>query len=191
MPRDIRPPSLSESETRTLKFLLDKAGQSQPEALAQHAKERARERREAAQLEAKVRAEEKLSRRLTELRLDIDRATAALYQKAESGVEYRHVASKLQELSEKLPGFSYFNTRADNVDYDALMLLGELALDMYRASTKTKSFGNKSLRERMEAAGIPSIGPGPPEGPGNPSDGRAQLAQAIVRAGRRRRGEEQ
>jgi hypothetical protein len=191
MPRDtirsINP--LSETEARTLQFLLDKAGQSQPAALEQRAKEREKERKAQAKLEAKVRAEEKLSRRLTELRLDIDRATAALYEKAESGVAFRHVATKLQEYGEKLPGFSFFNTQSDNVDYAQLLLLAELGLEMYQAGTKQKSSG-RSLRERMQSVKI-DVGPdGPGEGGAAP-DNRAQLAQAIVRAGRRRRGEEQ
>jgi hypothetical protein len=55
-------------------------------------------------------------------------------------------------------------------------------------ATKPKS-GKPPLCERIEAAGIPSIGMDIPGG-GAPLDGRAAMAQAIVRAGRRRRGEE-
>ena len=174
MPRDLKPANpqpLSETEERTLRFLLQKRAQTLPAALAQHAKEQEKERKDLEKIEAKARAEQKLSRRLMELRLDLDRATQALYQKSESGVAFRHVAGKLQEFGSWCRRLSYFNTAADNLDYDHLLLLGELALEMYQASTKPKS-GGKSLRARMESVSI-NVGMDAP-GAGGPTDDRAQ-----------------
>ena len=61
------------------------------------------------------------------------------------------------------------------------MLLGEIALSMYEASTRPKG---RPLRERMEGVEV-SIGPDVP-GPGDASDPRAALAQAIIAAGQPR-----
>jgi hypothetical protein len=85
-----------------------------------------------------------------------------------------------------VPSQSFFDTQHDTLDRDQIMLLAEIGLSLFEASTKSK--GDKSLREKMENVRV-DIGPDP-GGDGGPPDSRAALAQAIVRAGRRRRGEE-
>jgi hypothetical protein len=189
MPRDLRPidPSpLSETEARTLRFLLDKSAQSQPEALEQRAKERALERKLRAKREAMAREEGRRSEELATLRINIDTVSAKIHELAPSGVAWRFVDEGLQKLATLAPSQGFFGTRSDNLDRDQIMLLAEIGLAVFEASTKQKS--GPSLREKMQGVEI-NIGPSPPEGPGSPSDGRAQLAAAIVNAGRKRRGE--
>jgi hypothetical protein len=82
-----------------------------------------------------------------------------------------------------VPKQSFFNSRFDSFDRDQIMLLGEIALSMYEASTRPKG---RPLRERMEGVEV-SIGPDVP-GPGDASDPRAALAQAIIAAGQKARG---
>ena len=184
MPRD--PIPLSETEQFQLQRLLDKSGQSLATARAARDKEREEELRLRARQDKLAREEARLSKRLAELRIDIDTVTAEIYKISPSGVAYRHVAGKLQEFGDRVPNLSFFNTSHDTVDRDFLLLLGSLALDMYQQSTRPK--GGKSLRERMENVTV-DVGRDAP-GAGGPSDGRAELAAQIVQAGRRRRGEE-
>jgi uncharacterized protein (DUF4415 family) len=184
MPKDRMP--LSETETFQLNRLLDRSGQSLAAAEAARAKERDQEARLRARQDRLAAQEAKLSKRLAELRIDIDVVSGQLYQIAPSGVAYRHVAGKLQEFGDRVPSLSFFNTSHDNMDRKQLMLLGELALEMYEQAARPKG---KPLREKMAGVGEIGVGPDAP-GVGGPSDDKAAMAQAIIRAGRRRRGEE-
>jgi hypothetical protein len=185
MPRELRPVNprpLSESEQYQLQQLLDRSGQSLAAAEAQRTKER--------ELEAKLRArqdklaaeEARLSKRLAELRVDIDCVSAEIYRLAPSGVAFRHVNERLQQLGTLVPKQSYFNTQFDTMDREAIQLLAEIGLSLFEASTRPKG---RPLRERMEDVKV-DIGPG---GPGDASDPRAAMAAAIISAGRRARGE--
>jgi hypothetical protein len=185
-PRDLNPTPLSESEQFQLNRLLARTGESLSGARQRREEELALERKLQAKRDRLANAEAKLSKRLAELRIDIDTVSAEIYKIAPSGVAYRHVASRLQEFGDRLPSFSYFNTQADTLDRSQLMLLAEIALSIFEQNTKPK--GGKPLRERMEAAGIPSIGLDAP-GAGAPTDDRSKLAAGIVQAGKRRRGE--
>jgi hypothetical protein len=189
MPRELRPINprpLTESEEHTLRSLLDRSGQSLAAAEAQRTKER--------ELEAKLRArqdklaaeEARLSKRLAELRVDIDVVTAEIYKIAPSGVAFRHVADRLQEFGAVVPKQSYFNSAQDNMTRDQLMLLGEIALNMYEQAARPK--GSRPLRERMKGIGV-EIGPDGPDGPGDATDPRAAMARAIILAGKKARGE--
>ena len=135
----------------------------------------------------KAAAEAKYSKRVAELRIDCDVISAEIHKISPSGVAWRFVDEGLQKLAKLAPTQTFFGTRIDSLDRDALMLFAEIGLAVFEASAKQKS--GPSLRERMEAAGIPNVGPDPPEGPGGPSDGRAQLAAAIIQSGKKRRGE--
>jgi hypothetical protein len=187
MPRDLRPTSsLDPSEEMTLRRLLDKRALSEPEALAARAKERERERKLQAQLDRKAALEAKWSKRVAELRIDCDVISAEIHKTSPSGVAWRFVDEGLQKLAKLAPTQSFFGTRSDTLNRDQIMLLAEIGLAVFEASTKQKS--GKSLREKMQGIEV-NIGPSPPEGPGSPSDSRAQLAAAIVAAGKKRRNE--
>jgi hypothetical protein len=186
MPKDIRP--LDPGEEMTLRRLLARSGESLHEAQQRHAKEIEQERRLEAKRDRMAREEARLSKRLAELRVDIDCVSAEIHKTAApSGVAWRFVNERLQEYGELATKQSFFNTPHDTLDRDALMLLAQIGLSLFEHAAKPKS-GKPPLRERMEAAGIPSIGMDVPGG-GAPSDGRAALAQAIINSGRKRRGE--
>jgi hypothetical protein len=188
MPRDLRPVNsqpLSESEEYQLRRLLDRRSQSLPEAQAQRDRERERERRLEEKRDRLAAAEAKLSKRIAELRIDIDTVSAEIFKIAPSGVAFRHVAGKLQEFGDRAPSFSYFNTQADTLDRDQLMLLAEIALAVFEMDTRPKG---KSLREKMQNVAI-NIGLDAPGDGGAAPDNRAALARAIVEAGKKRRGE--
>ena len=172
---------MSESEEYQLRSLLDRSGQSLAAAEAQRTKER--------ELEAKLREksdrlaarEAKLSKRLAELRIDIDVVSSQIYQIAPHATAFRHVSQRLQEYGERVPSLPWFNTAADNLDRDQLMLLAEIGLSMYEAASRPKG---RPLREKMKGVAV-DIGPGGPDGAGDASDPRAALAQAIIAAARK------
>ena len=191
MPRDIRsvnPMPLTATEEAQLMRLLDRSGQSLSEAQARHDKERAKERKLQAKRDKLAAEESRLSKRLAELRIDLDVVSGEIYKLAPSGVAFRFVNERLQQLAEIAPKQSYFNTPHDTLDREQLKLLGEIGLAMFEEATRPKGKG-KSLRQRMEGikaeAGL--------DGPNAqaPPDDRAALAQAIINAGRKRRGETQ
>jgi hypothetical protein len=66
------------------------------------------------------------------------------------------------------------------------MLLAEIGLAIFEMNTKQKA--GPSLRQKMESVKI-DIGQDAP-GAGGPTDDRAAMAQRIIAAGRKRRGEE-
>jgi site-specific recombinase len=186
MPRELRPinpRALSESEEHTLRSLLDRSGQSLAAAEAQRARERDQERRLRARQDKLAAEEARLSKRLAELRVDIDTVTAEIYKIAPSSVSFRHVAGKLQEFGDRVPSLSFFNTSADNMDRKQLMLLGEIALSLYEQAARPKG---KPLREKMKGVAV-DIGPGGPDGAGDASDPRVALAQAAIAAARKAR----
>ena len=187
MPRDhlrpVRP--LSESEEYQLRQLLDRRAQSLPAAQEQRDRERVLEAKLQAKRDRLAADEARLSKRLAELRIDIDCVSAEIYKISPHATAFRHVAGRLQEYGDRVPNFSWFNTAADNLDRGQLMLLGEIALSLHAQATKPKG---RPLRERMESVKV-DIGPDAP-GAGGPSDGKAEMAAAIIKAGRRRRGEE-
>ena len=188
MPRELRPVNprpLSEVEEHTLRSLLDRRSQTLPEAQAARDKERALERKLREKSDRLAAREAALSRRLAELRIDLDVVTGQLYQLASSGTAFRFANEGLQKLAEIIPTQSYFNTSHDTMDRDALMLIGQIALSLHKQATKPKG---RPLREKMQGVDI-SIGQDAPNA-GGPSDGRAELAARIIQAGRRRRGEE-
>jgi hypothetical protein len=182
--RNLNP--LSESEQFHLNRLLARLGENQSEALQRREKERDLEAKLQARRDKLAAEEARLSKRLAELRVDIDCVSAEIYKIAPSGVAYRHVASRLNEFRDLAQKQSFFNSPADTLDRSHLQLLAEICLSIFEMNTRPK--GGKSLRERMEAANIPKIGPDVVGG-GGPTDDRAVLAKRIVDAGRRRRGE--
>lgn len=185
MPKDLLP--LNESERFQLNRLLDRSGQSLAQAEAQRARERDQEARLRARQDKLAREEAQLSRRLAQLRVDLDVVSSQIYQIAPHATAFRFVHERLQQLGTLLPKQSFFNSSRDNMDAEAIQLLAEIGLAMHRESTRPKK-GAKSLREKMESVAI-NIGPDAP-GAGAPSDDKAAMAQAIIRAGRRRRNEE-
>ena len=188
MPRELRPVNprpLSESEEYQLRALLDRSGRSLAEAQAARDRERDRERKLRERSDRLAAREAALSRRLAELRIDLDVVTSQLYQLAPSGVSFRFASEGLRKFGETIPTQSYFSSQHDTVDRDFLMLLGEIALSLHAQATKPRG---RPLREKMQGVDI-NIGQDAPNA-GGPADGRAELAAAIVRAGRRRRGEE-
>jgi hypothetical protein len=190
MPRDLRPVNptpLSESEEFQLKRLLDRRSQSLPEAQAQRDRERVEEARLRARQDKLAAEEARLARRLAQLHVDLDVVSSKLYQLAPSGIAFRTVNEQLKKLAELAPTQSFFNSRFDSLDQDQLMLLAEIGLAIFEMNTTPKG-GKSSLRERMQSVKV-DVGLDPADVPG-PSDSRAALAAAIVRAGRRRRGEE-
>jgi hypothetical protein len=187
MPRDLRPINptpLTESEQFQLNRLLARLGESQPEALQRRDKEVALERRLQAKRDKLAAEEARLSKRLAELRIDIDTVSAEIYKIAPSGVAHRHVASRLQEYGDLVTKQSFFNSPADTLDRNQIQLLAEICLSLFETNTK-KSTG-PSLRSRMEGVKI-DIGMDAP-GSDAPND-RTALAKRIVDAGRKRRGE--
>ena len=91
---------------------------------------------------------------------------------------------QLQKLGTLVPSQSFFNSRFDTLDQTQIRLLAEIGLSLFEASTRLK--GGKPLRERMADVKV-DIGR---DVVSAPSDDKAAMAAAIVRAGRRRRGEE-
>lgn len=189
MPRDtirsLNP--LSETEQRTLQFLLDRSGQSMAEAEAERSKERERERKLRAQLDRKAALEARWAKRLASLHVDLDVISAKLFQSAPSGIAFRTVNEQLQKLADLVPTQSFFNSQFDTFDQSQIMLLAEIGLAVFEASAKQKS--GPSLRQKMQSVKI-DVGRDAPGGGAAPDD-RSALAAAIVRAGRRRRGEEE
>ena len=188
MPRDLRSPNpspLSESEEFQLKRLLDRRAQSLPEAQAARDKERAQERRLQEKRDKLAAEKSRLAKRLAQLHVDLDVASAEIYKLSPSGTAFRFVNERLQQLGDIVPKQSFFNTRFDTLDQKQLLLLGEIALSLFEANARPK--GGKPLRERMENIKV-DIGPGGPDGPGDPSDDRAAMARAILEAGRKARG---
>ena len=181
MPRDIRPTSsLDPSEEMTLRRLLDKRALSEPEALAARAKDRERERRLQAKLDRKAAAEAKYSKRVAELRIDCDVISAEIHQTAPSGVSWRFVDEGLQKLAKLAPAQSFFGTRSDNLDRDALMLFAEIGLAVFEREHQTKIRRRRCART-WQAAGIPDVGQAlPAKALVAPPDNRAALAAAIV-----------
>jgi hypothetical protein len=186
MPRDLNPTPLTESEEYQLKRLLDRGGQSLPEAQAQRDRERELEAKLQARRDKLAAEEARLSKRLAELHVDIDTVSAEIFKIAPSGIAFRTVSKQLAELGELAPKQSFFNTPFDTLSRDQIQLLAEIGLSLFEAGSRGK--GGPSLRERMQSVNI-DVGPGPLERPGGPSDNRAQLAQAIINAGKKRRGE--
>ena len=188
MPRDhlrpVNPRPLSESEQYQLQQLLDRSGQSLAAAQEQRDRERDQERRLRARQDKLAREEARLSKRLAELRIDIDTVTAELYRTAPSGVAFRFANAGLQKLAEIIPTQSYFNTSHDTMDRAALLRIGQIALSLHEATTKPRG---RPLREKMENVRI-DVGRDAPGGDA-PND-RAAMAAAIVNAGRKRRGEQ-
>jgi hypothetical protein len=172
MPKD--PTPLTESERFQLNRLLDRSGQS-PKERELEAKLRARQDKLAAE-------EAKLSKRLAELRIDLDCTTAEIYKIAPSGVAFRDVAAKLAEFGERAPSLSFFNTPADNLDRHQLMLLGEIALSAFEANSRPKG---KPLRDRMQGVRV-DVGPDSP-GDDGPPDSPAAMAQRILAAAKKAR----
>ena len=183
MPKDLRP--LSETEQFQLDRLLDRSGQSLAEAQRERDRGRDREARLRARSDRLAAEEARLARRLAQLRVDLDVCTAELYRIAPSGTAFRFANEGLQKLAAIIPGQSYFNTSHDFMDRDALMLIGEIALSLHAQATKPRG---KPLREKM--AGVGEIGVGQDAPGGAAPNDRAALAAAIIKAGRRRRGEE-
>jgi hypothetical protein len=144
------PSPLPESEEFQIKRLLDRRSQSLPEAQAHRDKERVQEARLQARRDKLAAEEARLSKRLAELRVDIDCVSAEIYKLAPSGVAFRHVAGKLKEFGERAPSLSFFNTPADNLDRDQLMLLAEM-LSMYQQNARPKG---KPLREKMQGVAV-------------------------------------
>ena len=154
MPRELRPINprpLSESEEHQLRSLLDRSGQSLAAAEAQRARERDQERRLRARQDKLAAEEARLSKRLAELRVDIDTVTAEIYKIAPSGVAYRHVAGRLQEFGAIIPTQSYFNTSHDNMDRKQLMLLGEIALSLYEQAAQLSDTDAEFLSVYLES----------------------------------------
>jgi hypothetical protein len=178
---------LSESEQFQLNRLLARTGENLAEATRRREKELALQAKLQAKRDKLAAEEAALSRRLSELRIDIDCVSAEIHKIAPSGISWRFVNDRLQQFGDLVTKQSFFGTRSDNLDRDQIQLLGELALAIFEMNTKPK--GGRPLRERMESVKI-DVGLDPGDVPGGPSDGRAALAQAIVRAGRRARGEE-
>ena len=188
MPRDLKPINptpLTEAEQYQLNRLLDRRAESLPEAQARREKERARERRLQEKRDKMAAEEARLSKRLAELRVDLDVVSAEIFQLASSGVAFRSVNEQLQKLATLVPTQSFFNTRYDTFDRSQIKLLGEIALSMYEAEARPKG-GGRPLRERMKSV---KAEVGLDAGAAAPPDDRAALAAAIVQAGRRRRGE--
>ena len=183
MPRDPMP--LTEQEQFTLRRLLDKRSQTLPEAQQERDRERDREARLQAKQAKLVAEEQKLSRRLAQLHVDIDCVSAELFRLAPSGVSFRFVNERLQQLNTLVPTQSFFNTRFDNLDQKQIQLLAEIGLATFEAATHPK--GRKTLREKMAGIEV-SVGQDAPDA-GGPSDGRAALAAAIIAAGKKRRNE--
>lgn len=182
--RPVDPRPLSKSEQYQLRSLLDRSGQSLAEAEAQRDRERDQERRLREKSDRLAAQEAKLSRRLAELRVDLDVCTAELYRTAPSGVAFRHVSQRLEQLAELVPKQSYFNSQFDTMDRAQIQLLAEIGLSLFEAAAHPK--GRKTLRERMQGVDV-NIGLDAVDGA--PND-KAAMAAAIVRAGRRRRNEE-
>jgi hypothetical protein len=99
---------LSETEARTLQFLLDKRSQSLPEAQAQRDRDRERERKLQAQLDKKAALEARYSKRVAELRIDCDVISAEIHKISPSGVAWRFVDEGLQKLAKLAPTQSFF-----------------------------------------------------------------------------------
>ena len=189
MPRELRPINptrpLSELEEHTLRMLLDRSGQSLAAAEAQRTKER--------ELEAKLRArqdklaveEARLAKRLAQLHVDLDVVSAEIYRLAPSGVSFRFVNERLQQLGTLVPKQSYFNTQFDTMDRDQLLLLAEIGLAMYQDSVRPR--GKAPLREKMQGVAV-EVGPGGPDGPGDASDPRAATVRAILAAAEKAKG---
>jgi hypothetical protein len=192
MPRDhlrsLNPPPLSESELFQLNRLLDRRGQSLPEAQAARDKERAQERRLQEKRDKLAAEEARLSKRLAELHVDIDCVTAEIFKIAPSGVAFRYVAGKLQEFGKLAQSFSSFNTPADNLDRNQLMLFAEIGLAMFKASTRPAP-GVPSLRQRMQNVSVDIGIDAPTQGGGDINESRAAMAAAIIAAGKKARGE--
>ena len=187
MPRDLKsvsPTPLTELEEYQLKRLLDRKSANLPEELAKRDRERAKEAKLQAKRDRMAAAEARLSKRLAELRIDIDVVSAEIYKIAPSSLAYRHVRERLEAFGDLVKTQSFFNTPHDTIDREHLMLLGELALDAFTRATKPKA--GKTLRERMEGVEV-KVGPDGPNG--QAPDDRAALAAAIIQAGKRRRNE--
>jgi hypothetical protein len=184
MPKD--PTPLSESEEFQLRSLLDKRSQSLPEAQAVRDRERDQERKLREKSDRLAAEEQKLSRRLAELRVDLDCVSAEIYKLAASGVAFRHVSERLMQLGDLIPQQSYFNSSRDSMNREAIQLLAEIGLALYLDGVRPK--GGKPLRERMREEGSVEVGPSGPGGNGT-DDPRTTLAAAIINAGRRARGE--
>jgi hypothetical protein len=185
MPRELRPINprpLSESEEYQLRQLLDRSGQSLAAAEAQRARERDQERRLREKSDRLAAREAKLSKRLAELRIDIDVVSSQIYQIAPHATAFRHVSQRLQEFAELVPTQSYFNSQHDTVDRNFLMLLGELALSMFEQAARPKG---EPLRVRMKGVAV-DIGPDSPGGDGSP-DSPAAMAQRILAAAKKAR----
>ena len=80
MPRDLNPTPLTESEEYQLKRLLDRGGQSLPEAQAQRDRERELEAKLQARRDKLAAEEARLSKRLAELHVDIDTVSAEIFK---------------------------------------------------------------------------------------------------------------
>lgn len=184
MPRDhlrpVDPRPLSQSEEFQLRQLLDRSGTSLAAAQEARDKERDQERRLRARQDKLAAEEARLSKRLAELRVDLDVVTAEIYKIAPSGVAFRHVAGKLQEFGDRVPGLSFFNTPVDNLDRKQLLLLGEIALSLHEQATRPKG---RPLREKMQDVRI-EVGRDAPGGDA-PND-RAAMAAAITAAGKKK-----
>jgi uncharacterized protein (DUF4415 family) len=94
MPKDIRP--LDPSEEMTLRRLLARSGESLHEAQQRHAKEIEQERRLEAKRDRMAREEARLSKRLAELRVDIDCVSAEIHKTSPSGVAWRFVDERVR-----------------------------------------------------------------------------------------------
>jgi uncharacterized protein (DUF4415 family) len=186
MPRELRPVNprpLTESEEHTLRSLLDRSGQSLAAAEAQRARERDQERRLREKSDRLAAREAKLSKRLAELRIDIDVVSSQIYQIAPHATAFRHVSQRLQEFAELVPTQSYFNSQHDTVDRNFLMLLGEIALSMHEQASRPRG---EPLRARMKGVGV-DIGPDSPGGDGGSPDSPAAMAQRILAAAKKAR----
>jgi hypothetical protein len=99
---------LSETEERTLRFLLDRRGKNLPEAQQRREKERTVEAWLRARQDKMAREEAQLSRRLAQLHVDLDVISAEIFKIAPSGIAFRTVSGQLQKLAELVPTQSFF-----------------------------------------------------------------------------------
>ena len=121
--------------------------------------------------------EQRLSRRLAQLHVDIDCVSAEIFRIAPSGVAFRDVSEKLQAFGELVKTHGYFNTRHD-ISREQIQLIAEIGLAMYQDASRPK--GAKSLREKMQGVEV-DVGPGSP-GDDVPPDSHAAMAQRILAA---------
>lgn len=183
-PRDLNPTPLSQSERYQLDRLLARSGENLAEATRRREKELALEAKLQAKRDKLAAEEARLAKRLAQLHVDLDVVSAEIFKLAPSGIAFRTVSGQLQKLAELAPTQSFFNSRFDTFDQTQIRLLAEIGLSFFEAGTRGK--GGPSLRERMQSVKI-DVGPSPPGGDGGLVDNRAQLAAAIVAAGKKRR----